>query len=541
MMKSRGILLLALMLASICKVLAVDRTKFRTCQDALFCRSHRQPSSPSAYALTSELTLDTAAGRVSGELTDDLRLTVDVLKSGAVRVRVTEVSGDDGERWKPHDVLLPTALVPGGISALAEGDDKIPAAKGQGKRTAFQISSPDSDDVFVLVIYDVPLVIELFKNSVELITLNKRSLMHYQKTQAKTNSGGESLQELIEGDRHNGKEVVDYGEDGLAVYADGSKEVKKDAAVSGARSSGWSESFHEHVDTKPDGPKSVGLDMAFPFAQHVYGIPQHTTSLSLPTTAPGDAGLSPKYSQPYRMYALDVFEYELDETMALYGNIPLLIAHGLVDGKGTSAAAFWFNPSETFIDISDGGSSAKPYKESHWISESGDVDVFLLMGPSPKDVSRQFGRLMGMQQLPPLFALGYHQCRWNYRDERDVADVEATFEKLDFPYDVIWLDIEHTNGKRYFTWDKALFPNPKQMIDSLSSHGRKMVTIVDPHIKRDPDYAVHTEATDKGLYIKDKNGKDFDGWCWPGSSSYLDFTRYTPPAPIAIYMYKDVE
>jgi mannosyl-oligosaccharide alpha-1,3-glucosidase len=35
---------------------------------------------------------------------------------------------------------------------------------------------------------------------------------------------------------------------------------------------------------------------------------------------------------------------------------------------------------------------------------------------------------------------------------------------------------------------------------------------------------IHKEATQLGLYIKDKDGKDFDGWCWPGQSSYLDFT-----------------
>ena len=50
-----------------------------------------------------------------------------------------------------------------------------------------------------------------------------------------------------------------------------------------------------------------------------------------------------------------------------------------------------------------------------------------------------------------LFSSGYHQCRWNYRDERDVAAVEGMFEQLDYPVDVIWLDIEHTDGKRYFT------------------------------------------------------------------------------------------
>lgn len=50
-----------------------------------------------------------------------------------------------------------------------------------------------------------------------------------------------------------------------------------------------------------------------------------------------------------------------------------------------------------------------------------------------------------------MFCAGYHQCRWNYRDERDVAAVEGTFEALDYPVDVVWLDIEHTDGKRYFT------------------------------------------------------------------------------------------
>ena len=81
----------------------------------------------------------------------------------------------------------------------------------------------------------------------------------------------------------------------------------------------------------------------------------------------------------------------------------------------------------------------------------------------------------------------------------------------------MWLDIEHTDGKRYFTWDKHLFPNPEKMQEKLWSQGRRMVTIVDPHVKRDDHYYIHSEATAKGLYVKDKDGKkDFDGWCWPG-------------------------
>lgn len=82
--------------------------------------------------------------------------------------------------------------------------------------------------------------------------------------------------------------------------------------------------------------------------------------------------------------------------------------------------------------------------------------------------------LAGYQAFPPLFALGYHQCRWNYEDEADVKGVDAGFDRHDIPYDVIWLDIEHTNEKRYFTWDSALFPDPVGLQRHLDKKKRKV-------------------------------------------------------------------
>lgn len=100
-----------------------------------------------------------------------------------------------------------------------------------------------------------------------------------------------------------------------------------------------------HKDTRPNGPMSVGVDMAFPFAAHVYGIPEHAAPLSLPATIKSSSHESatpppqPHYSQPYRLYNLDVFEYELDETMTLYGQIPFMLAHGLVNEESYSAVS----------------------------------------------------------------------------------------------------------------------------------------------------------------------------------------------------------
>ena len=102
------------------------------------------------------------------------------------------------------------------------------------------------------------------------------------------------------------------------------------------------------------------------------------------------------------------------------------------------------------------GESGGAQIDTHWISESGIVDLMLLSGPTALDLWEQWGSLTGFTALPPLFSIAYHQCRWNYNDEADALGVHAKFEELDFPYDVLWLDIEHTDGKKYFTWDRSV-------------------------------------------------------------------------------------
>lgn len=82
----------------------------------------------------------------------------------------------------------------------------------------------------------------------------------------------------------------------------------------------------------------------------------------------------------------------------------------------------------------------------------------------------------GTQAFPPLAALGYHQCRWNYNDQDDVKSVDAGFDEHDIPYDFIWLDIEHTDGKRYFTWDPHKFATPKEMLQGIMEKKRKVTS-----------------------------------------------------------------
>ncbi|XP_020244729.1 probable glucan 1,3-alpha-glucosidase, partial [Asparagus officinalis] len=282
----------------------------------------------------------------------------------------------------------------------------------------------------------------------------------------------------------------------------------------------WEERFRSHTDTRPHGPQSISFDVSFHGAEFVYGIPEHgSDSLALKYTR----GPGVEESEPYRLFNLDVFEYLHDSPFGIYGSIPYMISHG----TKSSAGFFWLNAAEMQIDVLGPGwsgddQSGKKRVDTLWMTEAGIVDAFFMVGPGPKDVMRQYASLTGTQAMPQEFAIAYHQCRWNYRDEEDVANVDSGFDEHDIPYDVLWLDIEHTDAKKYFTWDRVLFPNPEEMQKKLAAKGRRMVTIVDPHIKRDDSYYIHKEATEKGHYVKDASGKDFDGWCWPGSSSYLD-------------------
>ena len=54
-------------------------------------------------------------------------------------------------------------------------------------------------------------------------------------------------------------------------------------------------------------------------ATHAYGLPERTVDFALPSTAG---------AEPYRLFNLDVFEYELHHPMPVYGSVPFVMARG---------------------------------------------------------------------------------------------------------------------------------------------------------------------------------------------------------------------
>jgi alpha 1,3-glucosidase len=52
----------------------------------------------------------------------------------------------------------------------------------------------------------------------------------------------------------------------------------------------------------------------------------------------------------------------------------------------------------------------------------------------------------------------------------------------------------------------------------------QMVAIVDPHIKKADTFRVYKDAVEKDIITKrNDNSSNFEGWCWTGSSVWVDF------------------
>ncbi|KAK3359351.1 glycoside hydrolase family 31 protein [Lasiosphaeria hispida] len=442
-----------------------------------------------------------------------LPITVSFLGSGTARVTVDEEKRQKGEIELRHDSKARKEryneaeqwVIVGGLAL-----DKEAKVAYEDKSQITVKYGPSSK--FEAVISFSPFSVDFKRDGSSQVKFNDRGLLNVEHWRPK-------IEKPAEPEKKEGEESEE-----------GNKEEEKEEPPKGEdESTWWDESFGGNTDTKPRGPESLGLDISFVGYEHVFGIPSHAGPLALKDTRGGEGN----YEEPYRLYNADVFEYILDSPMTLYGAIPFMQAHR----KDSSVGVFWLNAAETWIDITTHkdsknplslGIGAKKSTQTHWISESGLLDVFVFLGPTPQDLTKKYGELTGTTAMPQEFAIGYHQCRWNYVSDEDVKDVDRKMDKFKIPYDVIWLDIEYTEEKKYFTWDAHSFPDPIGMTKQLDLHGRKLVTIIDPHIKNVDGYQVSKELKEKEFAVKNKEGNTFDGWCWPGSSNWID--AFSPAA-----------
>ena len=182
-----------------------------------------------------------------------------------------------------------------------------------------------------------------------------------------------------------------------------------------------------NVGVDNDAMSSVKMDIHYNDCLMMWGLPERAADFILRDTFGDDA---------YRLYNVDYFKYPKDQTFGLYGSIPFILAYH--QGGEFFSGFIWNNPSETYVSLK----SNEGNKDVLWISESGIVDISFWADTNINNFYSKFHRYIGSAPMPPMFALGYHHSRWNFKDTQDMRTVDSLFDENDIPYDTLWLDIE---------------------------------------------------------------------------------------------------
>ncbi len=220
----------------------------------------------------------------------------------------------------------------------------------------------------------------------------------------------------------------------------------------------------------------------------------------------------------YENWNSDVPGYSLGQD-PLYATIPFYIGihDKLVYG------IFLDNTYRTFFNF---GASTDD-KMSSFGAADGELNYYFISGNNVAKIIENYTYLTGRSKLPPLWSLGYQQCRYSYFPDKELLTIAKTFRDKQIPADVIYLDIHYMDSFKVFTFSPEYYPKPAETIDELKKMGFHVVTIVDPGLKIQKGYFAYEEGLKNDYFIKYPNHENYVGSVWPGRSHFPDFTNPT--------------
>ena len=229
----------------------------------------------------------------------------------------------------------------------------------------------------------------------------------------------------------------------------------------------------------------------------------------------------------------DAMGYNPRETDSLYKHIPFYIKLN----RGTRKAVGYFYHNTCECDFDMGREKSNYWKpHSRYRTDGGDIDLFLIAGPSVRQVVERYTDLTGKSAMLPRYALGYLGSSMYYPElDKDCDDAILDFidttreEKI--PVDGFQLSsgyctVETDKGiKRcVFTWNKKRFKDPREFFAQMEKRGVTVSPNVKPGI-----LLIHPKLDEmkaKGMFIK-ASGSDEPGigtW-WGGKGVFADFTN----------------
>lgn len=288
--------------------------------------------------------------------------------------------------------------------------------------------------------------------------------------------------------------LIDIYKDNILISSQCKKELKKKELINKELVSQEGHNVDEEDEYSFNIQKLINKD------DYIYGLGEKTGFLS-------------KRGYEYEMYNTDNPAPQVDCFKALYKSIPFMII---------------FNPKYTYGFFFD-----NTYKQHYDLCKSEDnliqisflkgyYNYYFIGGNTLKDVVENYTLITGRMDLPQRWTLGYQQCRWSYMNKDELMFVARKFREEHIPCDTLFLDIDYMDHYKVFTTSNDRFPNFKEMVDELTKMNYKLVTIIDPGVKKEEGYLIYDQLI-KNHMVATLNNEIYYNEVWPGISVYPSF------------------
>jgi alpha-glucosidase len=210
---------------------------------------------------------------------------------------------------------------------------------------------------------------------------------------------------------------------------------------------------------------------------------------------------------------VDAYIYT-DKYMSLYQSHPWVLA---VRSDGTAFGVLANTTYECRLDL---------FSNISLSSKENDFFCLVIEGGSPQEVMTRLASLIGTIPMPPVWMLGFHQSRWGYSPENQAKSVADKFRELNFPCDVIWIDINYMKYYQSFTFDDQRYPDPMGFTNYLRNRNFHSIWVFNPSIYVYSEYPPYKDGKSRDIWVLDSLGiLPYEAKAWAGNSRFPDFTN----------------
>ncbi|KAG5353045.1 hypothetical protein C0989_010851 [Termitomyces sp. Mn162] len=155
------------------------------------------------------------------------------------------------------------------------------------------------------------------------------------------------------------------------------------------------------------------------------------------------------------------------------------------------------------------------------------LSVYIIQGPSPKDIIQRYTLLTGRPALPPAWSFGLWLST-SFTTEYDETTVNSFLEGMDerdisvdvFHYDCFWQKAFHWCD---YIFDEVYFPDPGAQLARLKAQGYHISVWLNPYIAQASE--IFAEGATNGYFIRKSDGSVWQTDFWQAGMAIIDFTN----------------